>query len=130
MEFNVLFWLMTKHIIADYYMQYPWMYKYKGTYGHPGGISHSIWHGVLTIAVLFGIASAGLLTDVSYMMFILLGVLDAVAHYHIDYVKSNSWKRWPCTPSDQLFWIIHGTDQLAHGLTYFLIVHLLAHGHV
>ena len=121
-EFNILFWLMTKHIIADYFTQYSWMYKHKAKYGHPGGIAHALWHGLLTFFVL--------LYFVDPMIAIMLSMLDSVIHYHIDYLKSNSWKRWPVTPNDQLFWIIHGIDQLAHGLTYFLIVHLLVHGHV
>ena len=32
--------------------------------------------------------------------------------------------------SEQKYWVIHGTDQFAHGMTYFLLVHLLVHGHV
>jgi hypothetical protein len=122
LEFNLLLWLMAKHIIADYFTQYPWMYKHKGKYGHPGGIAHATWHGILTNIVLL------YFTDP--ITAAMLGTLDAVIHYHIDYVKSRSWKRWPVTPNDQLFWIIHGIDQLAHGITYFFIVHLLAHGHV
>ena len=46
LEFQILFWLLTKHIIADYFTQYPWMYKYKGIYGHPGGLAHAGWHGL------------------------------------------------------------------------------------
>ena len=122
MEFKILFWLMTKHIIADYYMQYPWMFKYKGIYGHPGGIAHAVWHGILTNIVL--------LYFVDPITAALLGTLDAVIHYHIDYIKNKTWDKFQVTPSDQKYWIIHGTDQFAHAITYFLIVHLLAHGHV
>ena len=122
LEFQLLFWLMTKHIIADYYMQYPWMYKYKGTYGHPGGVAHSVWHGILTNIVLL------YFTDP--ITAAMLGTLDALIHYHVDYTKSKAWLKYQVTPSDQKYWIIHGTDQLAHGMTYFLIAHLLAHGHV
>ncbi len=60
----------------------------------------------------------------------MLGTLDALIHYHVDYTKSKAWLKYQVTSSDQKYWIIHGTDQLAHGMTYFLIVHLLAHGHV
>ena len=122
MEFNILFWLFTKHIIADYYMQYPWMFKHKGTYGHPGGIAHAIWHGILTNIVL--------LYFVGPFTAALLGTLDAILHYHIDYAKNKVWERFPTNSSEQKYWIIHGTDQLAHGMTYFLLVHILVHGHV
>jgi hypothetical protein len=122
MEFNILFWLFTKHIIADYYMQYPWMFKHKGKYGHPGGLAHSLWHGILTSMVLSYFTNP--------ITAVMLGVLDSLIHYHVDYTKSKAWLKYQVTPSDQKYWIIHGTDQLAHGMTYFLIVHLLAHGHV
>ena len=122
LEFELLFWLMTKHIIADYYMQYPWMFKHKGKYGHPGGVAHSVWHGILTNIVLL------YFTDP--ITAAMLGTLDALIHYHVDYTKSKAWLKYQVTPSDQKYWIIHGTDQLAHGMTYFLIVHLLVHGHV
>jgi hypothetical protein len=122
LEFQILFWLLTKHIIADYFTQYPWMYKYKGIYGHPGGLAHAGWHGLLTTIICYPF--------VGIWPAVLLGLLDSVIHYHVDYVKSNSWKRWPCTPQDQLFWIIHGVDQYLHGMTYFLILHLVSHGHV
>ena len=122
LEFELLFWLMTKHIIADYYMQYPWMFKHKGKYGHPGGIAHSVWHGILTNIVLLYFTDPITAT--------MLGILDALIHYHVDYTKSKAWAKYQVTPSDQKYWIIHGTDQLAHGMTYFLIVHLLVHGHV
>ena len=121
-EFELLFWLMTKHIIADYDMQYPWMFKHKGKYGHPGGIAHSVWHGILTNIVLLYFTDPITAT--------MLGILDALIHYHVDYTKSKAWAKYQVTPSDQKYWIIHGTDQLAHGMTYFLIVHLLVHGHV
>tara|TARA_Y100001937_G_scaffold92519_1_gene125283 strand:+ start:258 stop:626 length:369 start_codon:yes stop_codon:yes gene_type:complete len=122
MEFNILFWLFTKHIIADYYMQYPWMYRHKGKYGHPGGLAHAGLHGIFTYIVL--------MTFVSPLLSLSLALLDSVLHYHIDYIKSKAWDKANTNPSEQLYWIIHGTDQFAHGLTYFLIVHLLAHGHV
>ncbi len=122
MEFNILFWLFTKHIIADYYMQYPWMYRHKGKYGHPGGLAHAGLHGIFTYIVL--------MTFVSPLLSLSLALLDSVLHYHIDYIKNKVWDKANTNPSEQLYWIIHGTDQFAHGLTYFLIVHLLAHGHV
>ena len=45
-------YLMIKHVIADYFMQYSWMIKDKGTYGAWGGLAHSGWHGILTGAVI------------------------------------------------------------------------------
>ena len=45
--------LLIKHIVADYFMQYSWMIRDKGTYGAWGGIAHSGWHGILTLLVLY-----------------------------------------------------------------------------
>ena len=33
--------LMAKHMVADFYLQTPYQYLNKGTYGHPGGFLHS-----------------------------------------------------------------------------------------
>lgn len=123
LEFNLLFWLFTKHIIADYYTQYPWMYKYKGVYGHIGGLSHSLWHGLLTFIVVNCFIH-------SWSVALLYGLLDFIFHYHIDYCKSKAWRKYNLEPTGQKYWIIHGTDQFAHGMTYFLIVHLIGHGYV
>lgn len=115
MELMIITLLMIKHIIADYFMQYSWMIKDKGTYGAWGGIAHSGWHGVLTFFVL-------VICGVPTLFSIMLGILDAVIHYHVDYVKSNFWKHKKLGPADQMYWVTHGVDQLAHFLTYVLIV--------
>ena len=114
----VLTGLMIKHTIADYFMQYSWMIKDKATYGAKGGLAHAGWHGILTMLVLIGF-------NVPTLYSIFLGILDAVLHYHIDFLKSNVWKTKKLTPNDQMYWVIHGVDQFAHFLTYILIICLL-----
>ena len=105
-----------KHLIADYYLQFSWMIKHKGIYGNWKGLSHSIFHGILTLFLLlhfefkFGIALA-------------MSILDTTLHYHIDYVKSNLWKSKKLTAEDHLYWVIHGTDQFLHMMTYMLILY-------
>ena len=116
MEFDILLWLVTKHVIADYYLQYPWMFKYKAVYGHPGGLAHAGLHGFFSFIVL--------LYFVDPIVAFSLGLLDFILHYHIDHTKSNIWKSKNLTPADQLYWMVHGTDQFLHMLTYFLMVHL------
>ena len=115
MELKLITYLMIKHVIADYFMQYSWMIKDKGKYGAWGGLAHSGWHGVLTSAVIawFGFP---------ILFSILLGLLDSVIHYHVDYVKSNFWKKRKLGPSDQMYWIAHGVDQFLHFMTYVLLV--------
>jgi len=107
--------LMIKHTLADYFFQYSWMIKDKGTYGAPGGLAHSGLHGILTLIVL-------VLFGIPFVFSLMLGILDSVIHYHIDYLKSNIWKNKKLTPADQQFWVAHGTDQFAHFLTYVGIV--------
>jgi hypothetical protein len=107
-----------KHLIADYYTQYSWMIKDKSTYGAFGGIAHATWHGILTLIVLWLIGTPVLFS-------ILLSALDGLIHYHIDYVKSNIWKKKRLTHNDQLYWVVHGTDQFLHLMTYVFIIFLL-----
>lgn len=109
--------LLFKHLVADYYTQYHWMMKGKGTYGAFGGIAHAGWHGILTMAVLNSLS-------INLWWSLLMGLLDFVIHYHIDYVKTNLWKSKAYTPADQMFWAIHGTDQFLHLMTYVLILYI------
>lgn len=115
MKLELITLLMTKHVIADYFMQYSWMIRDKGTYGAWGGIAHSGYHGLLTFAVL-------MLFPIPIIYALLLSIGDSVIHYHIDYTKSNFWKSKNLTPMDQAYWITHGVDQFAHFLTYVVIV--------
>jgi hypothetical protein len=108
---------LTKHMIADYYMQYSWMMKYKGTYGHWKGMAHSEFHGFLTFALLWWFGFG-------FFWSVAMGLLDAIIHYHIDWTKSNLWKAKKLGPNDQAYWMIHGTDQFLHLMTYVLILHL------
>ena len=113
---TILFTLfMIKHTIADYFLQYSWMIKEKGVYGAWGGIAHSGAHALGTLLVLA-------ILDIPTLYALALSIADGVAHYHIDYVKSNFWKHKNLTPADQQYWMAHGADQLAHFLTYVVII--------
>lgn len=109
---------LIKHTIADYFMQYGWMIKDKGTYGAWGGVAHAKFHGALTWLVLT-------IFSIGWPLAFALGVADAFIHYHVDYIKSNFWKSKKLTAMDQQYWIAHGVDQLAHLLTYIGIVYIL-----
>lgn len=115
MELTLLVGLMTKHVIADYFMQYSWMIKHKGEYGHWKGMAHSEFHGFLTWIVLS-------ICGVPIIWAALLGIIDTVVHYHVDYVKTNVWKNKGYTAQDQMYWVTHGVDQFAHFLTYVGLV--------
>ena len=117
MELTIISALLLKHLIADYYLQARFMFRDKHIYGAWGGVSHAGCHGILTVLCL--------LSFVDVFTAWIYGLLDFALHYHIDYVKSNYSKRYPSLPTEQKYWVVHGTDQMAHVLTYVLIVYLL-----
>lgn len=111
--FLVFFILQIKHFIADFVLQTDRMTVEKGIYGARYGIYHSL------------IQSAGTFLAFCWLHPI-LGVatafLDFIAHYHIDWAKININKRYNYTPKDRQFWVWLGLDQLAHQLTYIILV--------
>ena len=119
LSFYLLSILLVKHYIADYFIQTKYQFSDKYIYGGPGGLQHAGIHGIGTMLCL--------LPFVNFTYAIGLGILDAVIHYHIDYCKSNCMQKIqpPLSPDKQLYWIVHGIDQMAHGLTYIFLVWLL-----
>jgi hypothetical protein len=118
-EIMILVLLFTKHFIVDFPLQTPYQWMNKGTYGHPGGLLHSGLHGAFT----FGIFSLFL---VSIPLAFLLGIIDMVVHYHIDYakVRINNHYGWrPDTHPE--FWVLLGLDQYLHAMTYIAMVAFL-----
>lgn len=114
--FEALLLLFVKHFICDFPLQTsPWMYRNKGIYFHPGGIAHSAVHalGTWMVLVFFIGAQAWL-----------YALLDFIVHYHIDWAKLKLNKRFDLRPDNSnWFWILLGLDQLAHHITYFVIVY-------
>ena len=111
--------LLVKHAIADFFLQRAFMFRDKHIYAGPGGISHAAIHGSLTfLAVVICLPNLWLLA-------ILCSSLDAMAHYHIDYVKSNWNVRTQASPNETRYWYAFGSDQMAHFLTYVLIVYII-----
>ena len=105
-------YLLIKHAVADFFLQTPFQYLNKGTYGHPGGLLHCAIHLVLTIPVFLIAAPSGL----QLVVVILIG--EFVLHYHVDWCKELAVKHYDWTPEKSAFWRAMGIDQLAHGLTY------------
>lgn len=104
--------LFTKHFIIDFLLQTKYQWSNKGTYGHPGGLLHAGLHGVGTFALMsmffdhWGTAAV-------------IGVLDAVIHYHIDWAKMNLNAHYKLAPNtSEKFWWLMGLDQYLHALTY------------
>jgi hypothetical protein len=115
-ELSLLLVLFIKHFVVDFLLQRPYQYLNKGVYGHPGGLLHAGLHGTATMLSLgaFGY-------DVELVM--ILGLLDTVLHYHIDWAKVNINRHygWTATTHEQYWWLL-GLDQLLHTATYILII--------
>jgi hypothetical protein len=108
--------LMFKHAVADFYLQTPYQYLNKGTYGHPGGCIHAGIHAVLTPFVYL------VLVPSSLLLVLAITIGEFAVHYHVDWMKEQVMHRNGWTAHDRGFWYALGTDQLVHGLTYLLIV--------
>lgn len=123
---NLVFALMLgftiKHFIADYPLQaFPYMYRNKGTYGHPGGQAHAAVHGVFTAMTLIAVSILCNIpmTVAAVMLITALSFADSVVHYHIDWAKMNINKKMGWGPNThEEFWVLLGADQFLHGLTY------------
>lgn len=103
--------LQIKHFLADFVWQTDKMIQEKGIYGARHGVYHSGIHALGTFLIfillhpVLGIVSA---------------LLDFLAHYHIDWAKTNISKNY--TTKDKEFWFWLGLDQLAHQITYVILV--------
>jgi hypothetical protein len=111
--------LLVKHAIADFFLQRAFMFRDKHIYAGRGGISHAAIHGSLTFLAVV------IILPHLWLLAILCSLLDAIAHYHIDYVKSNWNVRTQASPSEIRYWYAFGSDQMAHFLTYVLIVYII-----
>lgn len=114
----VLAGLFTKHLIVDFPLQTPYQWMNKGTYGHGGGLLHALLHAIGTTFVL-------LFFFASIEGAIILGLIDGVIHYHIDWAKMNinskfGWK----ADTHPEFWVLLGVDQWLHAMTYIMLVAL------
>ncbi len=113
--------LELKHFLCDFVLQTEYQVRTKGIYGHFGGFIHSGLHILGTVPALL-IMGAGLKA-----MAVILAV-EFVVHYHADWMKSAVDKRYQWGMTDQRYWILFGTDQLIHQLTYIGILFVLDAG--
>ena len=104
-----------KHFIVDFPLQGPFQWMNKGTYGHPGGLLHAGLHGLGTVLALW------IFANITWIL--LMAAFDAVVHYHVDWTKMNVNKKYGWKPDTHPeFWWSLGLDQLAHWLTYVVII--------
>lgn len=116
--FLTLILLQIKHWYIDFVNQTNDEIASKGIYGDRLGIIHSAKHGLGTVLCIV------LVVGSPYMFFAtILGLIDFVIHYHVDWLKMNYGDR-DITSKD--FWNHFGLDQMAHQLTYLFIAYMMS----
>jgi hypothetical protein len=110
--------LFLKHFIVDFPLQNSFQYLNKGTYGHLGGVLHSLNHAAFTLMIFSYFAGT------YFGLFV--ASIDFLVHYHVDWakVKLNKKMGWGPTTHEQFWWLL-GLDQLLHALTYIGLVWLM-----
>ena len=109
--------LQAKHFVCDGPLQTKAMVDAKSHYGAWLGIVHSGVHAIGT-AVVF------LIAGYSVALFLGLGALDFVLHYHVDYTKENIVKHFKWGFADAKFWWALTADQCLHHFTYLILAAL------
>jgi len=119
----ILLLLQLKHFVCDFVTQTPYQMRYKGTYGHPGGLVHAGLHVIGTAAVLIVLNVA---TRLQMPVTLLVALLAAefVLHYHIDWGKEQVVKPF-VEKQGAAYWAIFGFDQFLHQATYVAIAYVV-----
>jgi uncharacterized protein DUF3307 len=113
--------LQFKHFLCDFVLQTEYQVRTKGLYGHFGGFLHSGLHIIGTIPALY-------ILGASLKVGALILLVEFVIHYHTDWSKVQIDKRYQWETTDQRYWILFGTDQLIHQVTYLGIVYVMLGG--
>lgn len=116
--FILLALLFIKHWYIDFVNQSDEELAGKDTYGNAHGVMHSLKHGVATFLIFWLFLN-------NWNLAIIIGFIDFVIHYHVDWAKMKINRRWNYTVADKKFWAWLGADQLAHSLTYLGLVWLV-----
>lgn len=113
MEILLLFLLLQiKHTYADFKIQTYQQTVRKGIYRDLVGISHTLDHVWASLIVLL---VYNIWFPIDAFTILVMTILEGIAHYHIDWAKVK-WGVKDITKP--LFWTQFGLDQLAHQLTY------------
>jgi len=111
----LLFLLQLKHFVVDFLWQPEYEWRNKGTWGHPGGINHSVKHALATFLILIFFKT--------HLVALNIAIFEGFAHYLIDYSKMNinSNMGWKADKNPE-FWYLLGLDQFLHQICYCIIV--------
>lgn len=108
--------LQIKHYYADFVLQTYMQTVKKGVWLHPCGISHSVDH---VWATLVALIVFNLFVPLSAFLILGIAVFEGLVHYVIDFTKV----KYGCKDSTKpLFWNQFGMDQLAHQVTYLMMI--------
>lgn len=107
--------LQIKHTLADYFLQTQRMLSDRAVYAHIGRMQHASIHGGFSMI-------AALIAGLSFPAAIAFLIIDAVVHFHIDWIKGNYSERAGEGPDSKGYWRAFGVDQLAHNLTYLGLI--------
>jgi Protein of unknown function (DUF3307) len=110
-----------KHFLCDFVLQTAWQVRTKGIYGHAGGFVHAGLHILGSIPALL-ILGCGIETAAIIL------IVEFAVHYHMDWAKANIDRIMQWGHNNQRYWMLFGTDQLVHQLTYLGIVYVVAAG--
>lgn len=117
MELTLLFFLLLKHAIVDIGLQRMQGDLFKATYSSRRAHYHYIAHGIGT-TIAFIILTGPLIA-------LLAGIVDWLAHWHIDFVKSSIVKHFNIKSQSIQWWWVTTVDQMFHYTTYYLLIILL-----
>jgi hypothetical protein len=113
----ILILFQLKHWYIDFVDQTMDEVRGKGIYGNWQGIKHSLKHGLGTF-----ICTAMVVDSDFWAFALVIGFIDFVTHYHIDWTKMNFGNRDIQTPA---FWNHLGLDQMAHQLIYIVLGYMI-----
>ena len=116
-ELIILFALMCKHAVADLAIQSFRSPSKKRLWLNKGLHLHAVDHAVLTFIVL--------LFWVNPWLALGYALIDYVAHWHIDWLKSNILWIFGIPREGKGFWRLQTVDQILNYSTYMFIVSLI-----
>lgn len=113
-----------KHLIADYYLQFPYMYENKGAKKNWFWplFDHTLVHAAGTVIILSVYAFT--VSSISGFYIVPLATLDLATHFVTDRWKATRGR----TPNESKFWYDLGIDQMVHHTVGILIVYLITQG--
>ena len=122
--FVILILFQIKHWYIDFVNQSNEEVAHKGIYLDWVGMKHSVKHGIATFLIMTTVILANGIdyVNLSIIGAGIIGFIDFITHYHIDWCKMNYGNRDISTPA---FWNHLGLDQMLHQFVYIGLAYLI-----